>query len=222
MPINDLIIVGAGGHARSIIDVVESGSEYRIRGLLDSKKHRGDKVFGYEVLGAENDLNELLPEASFELFIAIGDNFQRHRVYQEINTRIANVKFATLIHSHAYVSQRANVGSGAVVMAGAVVNAGCQIGDGTIINTHATVDHDGRISRFSSLAPNASLGGCVSIGERSAVGLGANIIHNIEIGQDVCVGAGALVLNSVKQNGVVLYGAPSKVVRQRQPDDPYL
>ena len=218
----DLIIIGAGGHAHSVIDVVESGNDYRVRGLVDSTKTRGDQVFGYPVLGSLSDLEKLLSEGLCELFVAIGDNFHRHRIQQQVSTQIADVKFATVIHPRAYISNRARFGAGTTVMAAAVVNAGCQIGDGVIVNTGATVDHDCSVSSFASLAPNVSIGGGVSIGGRSSIGMGANVIHNVSLGHDVCVGAGSLILDDIAVDCVLAYGAPCKIVRQRRPDESYL
>lgn len=218
----DLIIIGAGGHAHSVIDVVESGTEYRIVGLIDSTLSLGDKAFGYEVLGAESDLDALVNGGEFELFIAIGDNFHRQRVYRLVNARLPTTKFATLTHPDSQISKRASLGAGTVVMAGAIINAGCHIDDGVIINTGAVIDHDGSIGRFSSLAPLAAVGGSASIGKRTAIGLGAKLIHNISIAHDVCVGAGSLVLKSIERTSVVVYGTPAKVVRRRQADEAYL
>jgi len=218
----ELIIVGAGGHAHSIVDVVESRDDYRIRGFVDFCAERSDKFSGYEVLGTLEDLERLMKTQPCDLFVAVGDNFQRHRLYKEIKERSPDAKFAVLIHSNAYLSPRASTGEGSVLMAGAVVSSGCQMGRGVIINTNSTVDHDGLVCDFVSLAPGVSVGGNVNIGERSSIGLGAKIIHKIDIGSDVCVGAGSLVLKSIERDSVVVYGSPSNIVRERAPDEQYL
>ena len=218
----DLLIIGAGAHAHSVIDVVESQQTHNIVGFLDSIHPRGSDVYGYEVLGTESDLEQILAELHCELFIAVGDNFLRHKIFQETLARVPEVDFATLIHSNAYVSHRASVATGTVIMAGAVVNAGSEIAQGVIVNTNASVDHDGVVNQFASIAPGASLGGSVAIGDRSFIGLGAMLINKVKIGEDVCVGAGAIVIESCEKDAVVLLGSPAKVIKQRAPDAPYL
>jgi len=218
----DLIIIGAGAHAHSVIDVVESRADYRVRGFVDSVQPIGGSVFGYEVLGRESDLSNILAASESELFVAVGDNFQRHLICQTIVKQVPEAIFATLIHSMAYLSERARLGDGTILMAGAVVNAGCDIGNGVIINTNSSIDHDGTIHDFASLAPGVSLGGGVLIGERSSIGLGARFIHKVRVGNDVCVGAGSLILRSVNKDSVVIFGVPAKIVRPRKPDEPYL
>ena len=222
MSLTDIIVIGAGGHAHSVIDVIESGSRYKVRGLIDSNRQVGDDVFGYQVLAEQADLKALLRDSSCELVIAIGDNFYRHRLHQQINAQIPDAKFATLIHPRACVSRRSYIGTGSVVMAGAIVNAGCQIADGVIVNTAAVVDHDCIVGSFASVAPNVTMGGSVCIGARSSIGLGAKLVHRIKLGKDICVGAGSLVLKSIDTDCVVVYGAPSKIVRQRRADEAYL
>jgi len=221
-----LIIIGAGGHAHSIIDIVESGEHYTLLGMLDTSDVRSDKKFAYQVWGRGHDIEAILSkktnQSPSELVVAIGDNFYRSQLHKQIARQTPKAEFASLVHPRAHVSKRATIGVGSVVMAGAIVNAGCKIGDGVIINSSAVVDHDCVINDFSSVAPGAVIGGGVSIGERSSIGLGAKLIHNLSIGNDVCVGAGAVVLNSIDTDSVVAYGNPSKVIRSRQPDESYL
>jgi len=217
-----LIIVGAGGHAKSIIDLVESSDEYVLVGLVDSVRPKRDIFVDYPILGADSELKNILFKHPSEVFVAIGDNYQRSRVCNEISRTVPGVRFATLVHSTAYVSHRASIKPGAAILAGAIVNSGCSIGVGAIINTNAVVDHDGSIGDFASLAPSASLGGDVTVGERSSLGVGASVVHKVVIGNDVCVGAGAVVSKSLKQDSVVAFGVPCRVIRSRKVDEPYL
>ena len=226
MPKTKLIIIGVGGHAHSVIDIVESGEHHTVLGMLDTSSARTDRKFTYQVWASEHDIDAILAKKASqnqsELVVAIGNNFDRSQIHNQIKSQTPKVEFACLVHPRAHVSRRATIGVGSVVMAGAIVNAGCKIGDGVIINSNAVVDHDCVIGDFSSVAPGAILGGRVSIGERSSIGLGAKLIHNLNIGNDVCVGAGAVVLNNIDIDSVVAYGNPSKVIRSRQPDESYL
>ena len=218
----NLIIIGAGGHARSAIDVVESDSKYQIDCLYDPTARDEGHVFGYPVYPASVGLAELIRRRSCAVFIAVGDNFHRQRLHQEVSASIEQVSFATLVHKRSSVSARAAVGAGCIVMAGAIVNAGSTLGVGVIVNTNASVDHDCSIHDFVSLAPGAVLGGSVSIGARTSVGLGAQIIHAVTLANDVVIGAGSLVRTSITQELSVAYGQPARVVRQRAADEPYL
>lgn len=218
----NLVIVGAGGHARSTVDVVESSGTHQIDCLYDPVVSEPGDVFGYPVYSADSSLAELIRRQSCEVFIAVGDNFQRQRIQHEIAATIKQVRFATLIHKQSSISPRASVGEGCVVMAGATINAGCVLGSGVVVNTNASVDHDCVIKDFASLAPGVVLGGNVSIGERTSVGLGAQSIHRVNVARDVVIGAGSLLLSNIEQELSVAYGRPARVVRQRTADELYL
>jgi acetyltransferase-like isoleucine patch superfamily enzyme len=107
------------------------------------------------------------------------------------------------------------------VMAGTVINSNSRIGQFCIVNTKASIDHDCRLDDFSSVAPGATLAGNVRVGRCSAICLGACVAEKVTIGSHSVVGAGATVLEDLP-DGVVAYGTPARVVRERRPDDPYL
>ena len=106
-------------------------------------------------------------------------------------------------------------------MPGAVLGPDTRVGEHCIVNTGATLDHDGVLEDFSSLAPGVSAGGNVSIGELTAVAIGAVIVHRIRIGKNCVIGAGSTVLADIPALSIA-YGTPARVVRTRSPGDPYL
>jgi len=106
-------------------------------------------------------------------------------------------------------------------MAGAIINSDTIIEDFTIINTKASIDHDSKMFKFSSLAPNVTTGGNVSIGEFSAISIGATIKHNISIGNHTVIGAGALLMKNCGDN-LIMYGIPAKEIRKREKGEKYL
>jgi sugar O-acyltransferase (sialic acid O-acetyltransferase NeuD family) len=219
--VKNIVIFGASGHARVVIDIVESQGLYRIAGILDSYRRPGPDKTGYSILGTENCLPELIEKHGIEgCIIAIGDNWTRHLVSLKLQ-QIANVRLISAFHRSAYVAPSACVGPGTVVMAGAVVGAHTRIGSNCIINTACSIDHDGVVEDFASLAPGVCTGGEVTIGSFSAVMIGAKISHRIRIGSHAVIGAGAVVLDDVADR-VVAYGVPAREVRQRQPGDRYL
>lgn len=217
-----LVVIGAGGHAHSVIDVIESGREFYVAGLVDSRLQAGVEVMGYPVTGDESALPRLLESLKCNhVFVAVGDNFQREVVALRLSERLPGVQFPTLIHPAATVSRHATISNGCVVMAGTVINAGVDLAQCCIVNTGAVLDHDCELGMFSSVAPGVHLGGSVLIGDRSSIGIGAAVSHAISIGCDTVVGAGSVVVRNLADTAVA-YGVPCKVRRSREVDEPYL
>lgn len=217
----EVIIIGSAGHSKVIIDIFEKNN-WKIWGFLDVYRAIGEETKGYKVIGKEDNLKEIskdYPHASY--FIAIGDNWIRQKVRNKIYSFFPEATFANAIHPNATIGNNVSLGVGIAIMAGAVINSGSTIEDFTIINTRASLDHDGKLSKFSSLAPNAVTGGNVTIGECSAVSIGATVKHGVTIGNHTVVGASALLLNDCGDNEVV-YGIPAKKVRNRAIGEQYL
>lgn len=201
-------LVGAGGHARVIADILLASGHPPAAFLDDAPKH--NYLFEIPVItGLE------LPEPTASVIIAVGDNFLRATLASRYST------FAVAIHPLAQVSRHAEIGPGSVVMAGAVINAGARIGAHCIVNTHASIDHDCLIGDFAHVAPGVTLGGNVQVGEATMIGLGANVIHGLVIGAHTVIGAGSTVVGNVGDN-VVALGSPARVRRTRSPGDRYL
>ena len=215
-----LIIIGASGHAKVIIDIVEKQDKYELLGLIESNPNLEKKVLGYGILGDESILSEPI-YSDVHLFIAIGDNWIRHLVKDKISTLNPFIKFATLIHPSAQIAKGVKIGDGVCIMAGSIVNSDSIIENFTIINTKASMDHDGYLGAFASLAPNATTGGNVSIGNFTSVGISATIKHGVQIGAHGVIGGGALVLKNFEENQVI-YGVPATAIRSRIMGEKYL
>lgn len=215
-----IIVIGSGGHAGVVIDLIEQGNEYSIVGIVDSFRSPPSSVWGYDVIGDEAVLSKIKDEIDGGI-VAIGDNQRRKEMVEKLNTFVPNFTFFSLIHPSAVVSERAKIGDGTVVMGGAVVSPHTVIGEQCILNTNSAIGHDCMIGNYVSIAPGATLGGNVKVGDDTAVSLGANIIHSLEIGERTVIGAGATVLNDIESNKVA-YGTPAKVVRSREKGDRYL
>jgi len=218
----NIVVIGASGHGRVIIDAVERENRFRIAGIIDTFKPVGYSCLGYQVLGDELRLPVVIREHDIcGGIIAIGDNWVRHEVADRIRCAVPDFEFVTVIHPSAQVARSARVGAGTVVMPGAIISANADIGEFCIVNTKASLDHDGRMGEFSSFAPAVTAGGEVTVKPFAAVLLGANIIHSISIGEHSVVGAGSLVLRDVPDR-VLAYGLPARVIRTREPGEPYL
>lgn len=217
----DLIVFGASGHTKVIIDIIEKQGKYRIAGLIDLRKKQCEEFMGYKILGHDEDLKAICHQYGIaNLLVAIGDNWIRHQVHEKIILTYPNINFVTAIHPSAVIGRDVIVGEGSVVMAGAVINSATTIGKCCIINTSASIDHDCHLKDFSSLAPKACLGGNVTIGDFASISIGATVIQGIEIGQHTVVGAGSTVTDSLPEE-VVCYGSPARVIRKRKIGEKY-
>ena len=217
-----MLIIGARGHARAVVDVVEGEARYRIAGLIDSFQPAGAESLGYRILGAEADVPALCGRHGIAaLFVAIGDNYQRLAMMERLRAAAPGIEFATCIHPQACVSSAATLGAGTVMMPGAIVMGGSMVGEGCVLNTGSSLDHDSVMEDGATLAPGARTGGYVHLGRRSYIGMGAVITPRCRIGADTVIGAGSVVLGDVPER-VVSYGVPACVVRSRNPADSYL
>jgi sugar O-acyltransferase (sialic acid O-acetyltransferase NeuD family) len=193
-----MYIYGAGGHAKVVIDILES-SKVAISGLFDNKKANYD-FLNYQV-------HAVIDGVISPLIIAIGDNKTRKKVAHDLL-----VEFGKAVHSTAIISDRASIGEGTVVMQGAIVQSCSHIGKHCIINTGSAIDHDCEIEDFVHISPHTTLCGNVSVGEGSWIGAGATIIQGIKIGRWSVIGAGSVVVKDVPDN-VLAYGNPCKIVK---------
>lgn len=219
---NKIVVIGASGHAKVVVDVIEREGKNIILGLIDSFKPAGGNFFGYPLLGSEDVLPELWQRKEIAgVIIAIGDNWNRGRVAAKITSLAPELAFISAVHPSAQIARGVTIGRGTIIMAGAVINSDSQIGEHCILNTKSSLDHDCVMEDFSSFAPGVTAGGTVHIGAFSAVSLGANIIHGRTIGAHTVIGAGALVREDIPDH-CVAFGVPAKVIRKREQGEKYL
>lgn len=203
-----LIVFGAGGHAKVVIDIIEQQGRYDIAGLLDDDpRHAHKRFFGYPVLGTRADLPALLSAQLRHAIVTIGDNASRAAVAAHLAAQ--GWRFASAIHPRAYIGRGVEIGLGCVVMAGCVVNADASLGAHVIVNTGATVDHDCRIADAVHIAPGCHLCGGVSIGSGSLLGAGASVTPGVNIGRNAIIGAGSTVIRNVADETRVS-GSPAR------------
>ncbi|WP_299252467.1 acetyltransferase [uncultured Aquimarina sp.] len=207
-----ILIIGASGHAKVIIETVELNRNYQIYGLIDSFKTKGSKVFGHEIIGDENCILDLFDKGVNKGIIAIGDNWDRYLMYKKIIELVPDFEFISVIHPSSVISPSVTIGAGTVILASVTVNADARINNFCILNTGCNFGHDSSLSDFSSLAPGVSVGGNVNIGKCTAIFLGANIIQNINIGMHSAIGAGSLIIDNV-EDFKLYYGVPGKEIR---------
>ncbi len=205
-----LWIIGAGGHAKVVIDTAQAMGEFEVAGVLDDDVQRiGHHVMGIEILGPIS--RESIEAFGIELaVIAIGSN----RVRAAIAERFSGaVTWTTLVHPRAYVAGHTHIGVGSVIFAGAIIQPGSMVGAHVILNTHSSVDHDCVLGDFAHIGPGAHLAGTVVLGAGVFVGLGGGVIPGQTIGEWATVGASSVVINNVEP-GTTVVGIPARPVNR--------
>ena len=196
----NLILIGGGGHCKSVIDVAESAG-YTILGILDRPEEVGKKVFAYEVIGVDDDIPQYIDKAEFVITVGfIKNSSLRVKLYNKVLE--AGGKLATLIASTAYVSKYAKIGQGTVVMHKAFVNAGAEIGENVIINTFANIEHDACIGNQCHISTGVMINGDCVVGDNCFIGSQSVLSNAISICSNVIVGAGSFVRKNILQAGI--------------------
>ncbi|HTQ55066.1 MAG TPA: acetyltransferase [Bryobacteraceae bacterium] len=215
MDAEGIFVVGASGHAKVLVDIIERQARWQIAGLIDTYKPAGTEVMGYPVLGPEDRLPELMARHGVgRAIVGIGDNRVRRQLVARIAAIAPALDYVSAVHPAAHIARAVEIGRGVAIMAGATVNSGTRLGDFCFVNTNASVDHDNVIEPFSCIQPNAATGGNVSLGAGSVLAMGANVVQGVRIGADAIVGAGSTVLDNIPDR-VVAYGTPCRVIRPR-------
>jgi sugar O-acyltransferase (sialic acid O-acetyltransferase NeuD family) len=218
----NLVIIGGGNQASYTVEIIEKLGSYKIVGIIDSVRPLGSKIFGYRVIGRQNEIRKLIHQYSIdEALIAIGDNWDRYQVHMELAKIIPDLKFASAIHPSAIIGKNVSLGEGVIAMAGCIINTNCIIGDFTFFATGAQVEHNCQIENYASISAGSITGGYVKLGTYSAVAMGVTIIDRIEIGSNSLIGSGSLVMSSIPPN-VLAYGSPAKVIRMRTAKEKFL
>lgn len=198
-----LLIIGAGGHARSVIEVVESTGKYAVRGLIGHECEIGRSVLGYKVVGCDDDLPRIIKDTP-NVLLGIGQIKSagvREQMYRSLSG--LGARFVTVIASSAVVSRHAKLGAGTVVMHHAVVNSKATVDENCIINTKAIVEHDAHIRQHSHISTAAVVNGNAQVGRGSFIGSGSILHEGVCIGSGVTIGAG-LVVNTDIPDGYLL------------------
>lgn len=190
-----ILLLGAGGHARSCIDVIEQEGRYTVGGLVGLPQEVGSHVLGYPVLGTDGDLPDLLPRFP-RVLIAVGHiKSPEARMTLHALLEAGSCSLPVIVSPRAYISTHAKVGAGTIVMHGAVINAGANIGRNCIINSRALVEHDAVVGDHCHIATAAVINGDVSIGSGSFIGSNACVRQGIRVAERCLVGMGQLVLS---------------------------
>jgi sugar O-acyltransferase (sialic acid O-acetyltransferase NeuD family) len=188
----NIILIGAGGHCVSVIDVIEQEKKYKILGILDSN-NKEDNILGYPILGGDELIPSLVNNNTFFL-ISVGQ-INSYTIRQNIaeNLKINNAKLAIVVSPLAYVSKHANVQEGTVIMNGAIVNAKAKIGMHCIINTKSNIEHGVLIRDFCHISTCAVVNGDSIIENGTFIGSNSTISNGIIVKGGSVISAGKFI-----------------------------
>jgi sugar O-acyltransferase (sialic acid O-acetyltransferase NeuD family) len=198
-----IYLYGAGGHAKVIVDILESCGKF-VAGVFDDDPAKSIWKFPNLKFPGPFDFS------ADDLILSIGNNFIRKKISMKIQAN-----YHTAIHPSSIISAHALVSAGSVVMGGTLINADAYIGRHCIINSNASIDHDCVLKDFVHISPNATLCGDVFVGECTHIGAGAVVIPGKKIGSNVVVGAGTVVISDIEDNSVAV-GNPARIIKKNQ------
>jgi len=191
--LKEILILGAGGHCRSLIDVIELEGKFKIAGIIDNELPVGNKVLDYKVIGNDNDLKKLRKKYEYAI-VGVGQ-IKTPKIRIKLFNLLKNLGYnlPVIVSPRAYVSKYAQIGEGTVVMHDALVNANAKVGKNCIINTKALIEHDAIVEDNCHISTGAIVNGGVVVGEGSFIGSNAVTKENIKIPEKSFIKAGSIV-----------------------------
>lgn len=200
---DNLIIIGAGGHGKVLCDIAEKSGKYKSIAFLDDVAE-GSRL-GYPIVGKSCDAEKFISDSVF--IVAIGSTPARARIMNTLSA--LGARFATLVHPATIIGKEVSIGEGTAIMAGVVINSSAKIGRGCIINTHSVVEHDCEIGDLAHVSVGVCIAGESKIGARTWVGAGATVSNCLSVCSDCMIGAGAVVVSDITEAGTYI-GVPAK------------
>lgn len=188
-----IVVLGAGGHAKSVIDTIEAQGKYEIVGIVDKSRQR-NSCKKYKVIGDDDDLQDIYISGIQSAFIAVGflgKSNLRERLYDKLIS--IGYEIPTIVDNTAKIAKEVFIGEGSYIGKGSVINTDSYIGKMCIVNTGAIIEHGSRINDYTHVAVGAVLCGGVCIGKMSLIGANATVIQNLKIGNKCIVGAGTVI-----------------------------
>lgn len=195
-----LILIGGGGHCKSVIEAAESAG-FQIKGILDKPEELGKEVLSTQVIGTDDEIPNFVDKAEFVITIGfIKDPSIRIKLFNRVKE--SGGKLATIVASTAHVSKYATIGEGTVVMHHAFVNAGAKVGNNVILNTFSNIEHDAVIGDQCHISTGVMVNGDCKIGNNCFIGSQSVLANGIAIGDNIIVGAGSTIRKSIHEKGI--------------------
>lgn len=204
---NPLILVGGGGHCKSVIDVATSGG-YFIHGILDLEENIGKKVLDWEIIGSDDSIIHLVEKFDF---VVTAGQIKESNLRRLLHEKITNAggRFATIVSPRAYVSKYASVGKGTAIMHHSTINAEVEVGFGCIINTMANIEHEVTIGNYTHISTGAMINGGCNIGQDCFIGSQAVLAQGVKVVNGSIISAGSFLKNDAEIPGIY-FGNPAK------------
>lgn len=205
-----LILIGGGGHCKSVIDVAESAG-YNIVGILGRLEEVGKTVLNYKIVGVDDDIPQYIGKTEFVITVGFVKNpILRIKLYNRVKE--LGGKLATIVASSAHISDYAIIGEGTVIMHNALVNAGAKVGNNVIINSFANIEHDTVIGNQCHISTGVMVNGTCNIGNNVFIGSRSVVVNNTSIGDNIVIGAGSVVCKNLFDKGLYV-GNPARFIK---------
>ena len=190
---NDIILIGGGGHCKAVIDVIEQEGRFKIIGIVDKSELLGSKVLGYSIIGNDADLDNLAKKYKYALITVgqIKSPLLRIKLFELAEN--SGFILTSIISPRAYISKYAIIGRGTIIMHDALINANAQIGENCIINSKTLIEHDCVISNHCHISTNTTINGGVVVKSGCFIGSGVTTKESITITENSFVKAGSLL-----------------------------
>ena len=196
-----IILIGAGGHASSVVEIIEESKIYKIKGFIDNKK-KNKNFLGYQILGSDNILEKL--SKKFSAFICVGQ-IKNYKIRQSLFNKLVKLNFDIPIFysNSSFISKYSKIEKGTIVMRNVIVNANSSIGSNCIINNKSLIEHDVNIGKNCHISTGAIINGNVSIGDNTFIGSGTIIKEGINIGSSCIIGAGEVIKKNITHKKII-------------------
>lgn len=200
---NEIILIGAGGHARSCMDVIELTNLYKITGLVERDDTNVNENLGYPIIGTDEDLPDLRKKYEFALVTVgqIKSAATRVRLFSLLKD--LDYKLPVIVSPRSHVSRHSEVGVGTIIMHDVIVNANANIGQNCIINSKALIEHDAVVGNHCHIATGAIVNGDVTVKNESFIGSGVVTKQSISIGNNCIISAGATLKSDIEADQVI-------------------
>jgi UDP-perosamine 4-acetyltransferase len=206
----DIIVIGSGGHAKVVIDILNEMKVCNIIGITSISLIKGSVFCGYSVLGNDNILMDYIGRKNLLIAMGLGgyeDNCLREKAYNQIKSMGFN--FINAIHPTAFISKTVKMGEGNVIFPGAVINTDVELGNNIIVATGSTIDHETRVSDHVLISAGVTVGAYSNLEQGVLLALGSKVISGTTIKSYSLVAAGAVVVKNIEQSQRV-FGIPAK------------
>lgn len=188
-----IVLIGGGGHCKSVIDVIEQEKKYKISGIVDKPKLLDTKILDYKIIGNDSDLEVLAKKFEYALITVGQIKSAKLRIKLFKLAKKAGFILPSILSPRSYVSKHSKIGNGSIVMHHAIINANTSIGDNCIINSKALIEHDCSIFNHCHISTNATINGGVKIGSECFIGSNVTTKDNIKIKENSFIKAGTLI-----------------------------